>query len=690
MPEFFSSVAFVSLDVFDTVLTRNVYQPHDLYQRIQRRLEKHDAFKNVALLAEFKDGRLAAEAEARTRLGDREEVNLQEIMAELIQRLGVVSQAASDVAKCEIEEEIKSVLPVELMISLVREQRKSGKSIVFVSDMYLPDNVIKEMLEGVGVWEPQDKLYVSGSLGIKKSSGTLFRHVLDDLQIKPNQMVHIGDYLLSDYLVPRFKIRIPSFLVRMSRNNIYERLWGDPCRCLYCSSMAGASRAARVALAADTIGLQETALYNLGCNILGPMLVSFILWTLKQAEQGGIRRLYFLSRDGEVMLEVARELANRLGTDIELRYLHVSRTAVFPALLGMEVASRTIKWLKEDNIVLTLRILADRLKLDVAVLHQHLLHTGFQLDGSETPLSKNTVADICDMLIADPRLRDMASGAGKDALRKLAGYLEQEGLFDEAPFALVDLGWHGSIQDALSNCFMERFEANGISGYYFGVDRGSTQGNKKRGFFFNQDERGFYRHQHLFRILLEIICSGRHGMVQYYQFSSQGKYEPVLLEIEHPDNKERVENIRRGIKTYIRSLDMPSVSETDYLHVRPQIAAVLKKLFFYPSRDESVALGKMRFSADQAGHHIHQIAPPLTLYSTMNYLIKRSYAGRSTISSWFFASWSCSPLHIRVLLYPLILCLRIFYVGFDVLRFWKLKLLDFFNRSITVDIGRLL
>ena len=55
------------------------------------------------------------------------------------------------------------------------------------------------------------------------------------------------------------------------------------------------------------------------------MLVGFALWVVAQARRRGVRRLYFVARDGEVMLAAARHVIGRLAPDLELRYLYGSR-----------------------------------------------------------------------------------------------------------------------------------------------------------------------------------------------------------------------------------------------------------------------------------------------------------------------------------------------------------------------------
>jgi len=681
-------IKVVSFDVFDTVVTRNLHSPKGIFERVQARLiQSRLPDLHPEDCSRLPGWRISAERRARCAAqAIGAEITHSEIFDLLVRQADLTEKMSPLLAAYEIDEELKSVIPVGPVVSLITEMREAGKKIVFISDMYLPDQVIKALLAKVGAWQAGDRLYVSGSIGCKKSSGQLFRHVLDDLGIKPNQMIHYGDYLWSDFLVPRWKHGIQSLAVRTARANCYESLWGDPCHCLYCSSISGASRAARVAHPVVAKPSAETTLYNLGCNVAGPMLTAFILWTLHRAVEAGIKRLYFLSRDGEIMLDVARDLAKRCGIEIELRYLYVSRTAVFPALLGTGVNSQTIGWLKEDNIVLTARIISDRLKLDAECLYGLLIQAGAILNGLNAPLDSKTVESISGLLVTDPALKKMLAVRGREILQNLAEYLEQEGLFDGTSSALVDLGWRGTTQDVFHTCFAQRFGTAGLSGFYFGVDHAGEANNWKYGYFFSHGECSeINRYRHLFRVMLELMCSGSHGMVFSHYSDARGRYTPVFGAVEHPGNWDRIRHLRKGVTAFLHNLDSSCLEGSGFEHVRPHVLSVLKKLFFYPTGNESVALGDLLFSADQAGHGVYRVAPPFTVVSAMYYLTKRSYADRSTLSSWFFASWSRSGNNTQLVLYPVVMLLRICYVGVDMWRFGMLRTVDFVNKLISVN-----
>ena len=63
----------------------------------------------------------------------------------------------------------------------------------------------------------------------------------------------------------------------------------------------------------------EQAIYN---TVFAPVLLCFVRWVLDEAQKCGIKRLYFLARDGYQMYLVAEEFCKHSRNQIECRYLY--------------------------------------------------------------------------------------------------------------------------------------------------------------------------------------------------------------------------------------------------------------------------------------------------------------------------------------------------------------------------------
>jgi hypothetical protein len=89
--------------------------------------------------------------------------------------------------------------------------------------------------------------------------------------------------------------------------------------------MAGASRLARLEAIERRI---DPVIAAVAAGVAAPLVVGFVSWVLQSAEAAGIRRLFFLSRDGEVLHDIACLLQADRGLQVDCRYIHVSRRSM--------------------------------------------------------------------------------------------------------------------------------------------------------------------------------------------------------------------------------------------------------------------------------------------------------------------------------------------------------------------------
>ena len=65
-----------------------------------------------------------------------------------------------------------------------------GKRIIIVSDMFLPKSFIERILVKNG-YDKYEKLYLSSEYKKIKFTGSLFKIVLAELEVKPSQILHV-------------------------------------------------------------------------------------------------------------------------------------------------------------------------------------------------------------------------------------------------------------------------------------------------------------------------------------------------------------------------------------------------------------------------------------------------------------------------------------------------------------------
>jgi len=306
-----------SFDVFDTLLTRAFARPADVFGCVGERLGRDD----------FAAERVAAERAARAR-APRREVTLATIYSGLAARLHW-NEAERDAAmEQELAIEAQHVHAVEPMRAVVAAARREADRIVFLSDMYLPGAIIASWLRRENFFQDGDRLCVSCEHGGGKGSGLLFEKVRAELGASFAEWIHYGDHPWSDVKKPRslgIDARPVTFAVLRPRERAILR--GPPAAGTKTglSLLAGIMRCARLARAEEPG--REQVLQEIASGVAGPLFFGFVSWCLDEAARRGVRRLYFLSRGGQVLLRIAREIARARPIAVECRYLCASRLA---------------------------------------------------------------------------------------------------------------------------------------------------------------------------------------------------------------------------------------------------------------------------------------------------------------------------------------------------------------------------
>lgn len=182
----------VSFDIFDTLLLRPFSDPADIFRLMQKDFEALTGDSRPFLTL-----RKQAESQARSLSGRREDVTLQEIYRCMAQHCTISEEIGQQLMALEIFCELRWIQPRPSGAALLDYAKACGKRIVLISDMYLPAQTVEAMLRQCGLtgWE---RIFISGEVGLVKTSGHLFQYAAQTLKTSPKKMLHIGDSPLSD------------------------------------------------------------------------------------------------------------------------------------------------------------------------------------------------------------------------------------------------------------------------------------------------------------------------------------------------------------------------------------------------------------------------------------------------------------------------------------------------------------
>ena len=589
-----------SFDVFDTLLTRRVATPTSLFIILGDRAMRAGLIVGTA--SHFRDQRIKAEEEARLSISGRE-VTLEDIYSALTSKLGIAAEAGHALAQLEMDAETESITPVPAAHEMVQAARSRNAGIIFISDMYLPTAFIRARLEEHGFWQDGDRLYVSSEWKASKAEGSLFKTILEREQLRPAAVHHTGDRRDADFDQPlRFGMKASHLDVcRLTR---YEEMLEEFAveSAGFSSLVAGTSRLAR--LQDQPANRHEATISEIAGSLISPIITFYALWLLREARKRGLQRLYFVARDGYLVKKVADALIQALGLRLESRYLYGSRQAWhLPAITDFSADS--LSWLFEKTRTLTLRIVLGRLQTAPEDMSENLTSLGWPSSKWDRHLDDESLNQLREDLLGSTAFRGYVEKLVESKRETTVRYLEQEGLFDPAPWAIVDLGWHGRLQQSLEKLLAAKRPTTTF-GLYFGLYSDSPALAKlQTASYLDWDLRSPPESKDIPSLvfLMESFCTAPHGSTVGYQQQADGNVIPKCRERGfEPLEKWGISTVHATVEAFAKRLSElrldAKILEWD---AKPALLQSLGAFSKNPAAAEARAWGAFPYEDEQAG-----------------------------------------------------------------------------------------
>src|SRR4051812_23122943 len=231
---------------------------------------------------------------------------------------------------------------------------------------------------------------------------------------------------------------VRSHLFAYQQPTRYERLFYETpgFSTIVRSAVAGCSRSVR--LRRHFGDEAQQVIWDTAANVAGPLLSSYVLWLLLAAREKGIDRLYFLARDGQILLRIAEKLVTWLNLSIDVRYLYASRQSLFvPAITSIDDNLRS--WFGDRLPGITLRQALARLELCPETIADALVRNGFDRSAWDSTLCSSDREAVL-ALLHDRDVEPLVLTIAAKRRAHLLQYLRQEGFADGKKLAIVDLG----------------------------------------------------------------------------------------------------------------------------------------------------------------------------------------------------------------------------------------------------------
>ena len=561
---------YVSFDIFDTLIVRNVSKPVDIFKVVEIEYNK----KNEEKLVDFQSLRITAELKAR-KMSKNEEITLDEIY----ENLDIKNK--SEIKDLEIKLEKEFMIKNPEMFDIYQKCLENNLKIIITSDMYLSIDVIKEILELNG-YNNFEKIYLSSELKKTKSKGSIFKFILEDLKISKEDMIHIGDNKKSDYLIPN-SLGISAICYVRNFYNIHKYEEIEEKDKFYYNSLN--------AFIENTIDIEKSYFWKIGYETFGPLLYSYIKWLRENFIKEGYKKVFFLARDGYIM-QKAFKLINK--ENIVNEYMYASRRALIVPTIWMYESLEEILNNMFLGSKISINALIKRLGLEskekVEILKKYNLELNSILKTTE--ILKNE-----SFLKFYEEIKPEIIQNSKNEFDNLLEYYNN--IEFNGKVAIVDIGWFGNMQNALNKLIQKANIKADITGYYVGIipDSKNQENNNMKGFLFekNKNEELCLKKK-FFNSIFEMIFLSTHGSVKKYN----GKENIVDLydfEYENTDTEKSIREIQEGALAFIEKFIESRSSEYIQINERNSFYNMIS-LGNHPTLNDTEMFGDMTFYDD--------------------------------------------------------------------------------------------
>lgn len=606
----------VSFDIFDTLLTRKTVDPRDVFTVARELFNEKSPY---SMSDDFYRLRIKAEKTVRIKKSMHTEVSFDEIYEEFGVAYGYSKDFCDTLQKYELEAEHIMLMRDPSTVEIYDYAKAQRKSIIIVSDMYLPKVRVAQLLRENGV-DDWDELIVSSDEQVAKFSGSAYARIVGRYPGK--RVLHVGDNIHSDKgWAEKFgfdTIHIHTNMEALS----FELRKVD--RAIFGGDRYRWTRKKKVVSVSDVqfnilSGLAAqycmrpgvTVPQAVGYSLFGPLLLGFVQWLDEEVRASNTDHVFFLARDGSIMRDAYN--AYFTGDAVRNTYMLASRRLLnFPSMYKEDFSVNGIHQIAGGKEAISVAQILRYYHIDPedSRVKQAVEQVG--LSGVETvALGENGDRLRALLLLLEPQILDQAKAEAKEVL----GYLGQIGFTTAKRPLICDVGWSGSMQRALT-LLTERH----IRGTYFGISKNEKSiqlGKTASGYVDMRSgpQAAKFEKMFMLRGLLiteSLFTNPDQGTLVGLHRKKDGTYEGVEGEFEN-DAKERaqVRELHQAALQFIS--DFAAIPLPLSLRVIRREVALrpLEWTVYHPNDEVAEIFGRIRYTyvvasvPDYVGHPTH-------------------------------------------------------------------------------------
>lgn len=388
-------------------------------------------------------------------------------------------------------------------------------------------------------------------------------------------------------------------------------------------------------------------------EVFSPAILAYAVSMVRDAAARGVRRIYFLARDGYTLKRAAEQVCAVCGISLECRYLYCSRLSLRTAEYFLD-EDASMKRLQNGCARLTENTLFSRIQLNgeerAAVL------ADISREGSDAVLTRSEAVELCRKLRESVVFDSIMDIKSKKAFERTMDYFNAEGLFSEDTVYIADSGWCGSVQQSISTLIRAAGAKQRVFGYYFGLFAAPNEVRRNSRCFYFSPKNNLLRKARFCNNLIEIALSAPHPMTVGYEYT-EGGIEPVFSENSAGEGEYALcEAISRDIEKYCRE----NAAELMKLPEDKLVKTAQKSLVPFmtnPTPEQAAAFSRVMFCDDSSDCYLLPVSESVdaeelfrqTLFcSAARRLLHRGKPAKSLI--WFGGAAALSDVRFKRLL----------------------------------------
>ncbi|QIR13947.1 hypothetical protein [Shewanella aestuarii] len=589
-------IEVVSFDVFDTLLRRTCIKPENVFYEVAKRAIKNSVLPAIVSKDDYYNIRVCAEKKARE-LSLDEDIKFDDIFSQMYFNSKV--RAKLKTLELEIEEELLFADPIA--IKLLQLANDSGKKIIITSDMYLPEEIIKKLVyKNIPNNIHISHFFVSSATKKTKTTGSQFSYIFDQLDIKAEALLHIGDnaqadvasanncgintllFNTPDWILDIFK-RESIFKVNLDFNIYYARLFS-------------------ALLIPKNLTESENFFYYYGCVVNGPTLAGFAKWISQYANLIGQHEVFCLMREGDIYEECLKQIDSNLLTT----KFYASRKSTYLASLNEDTyLANLIPSLAKNSYTLS-DLYLDFSLGDIPLNLQQFKNTElYKLESIS--LGEKLVIEYVNTELDKHKVKIIKKiNENKSILNKYFNQVKKSDL----PYFFVDFGAGATIQHQLHLALDNKATCNLL---FYANNRAykKTALHHIASFIpLNHNTQKAINDMQRSPEILETVLVGQEQTTTTYRYGAEGKVLPVKPNKSYSSqhiNKICAFNI--GVKNYItvsQHLNCQEHTENN----RESFAFLFERLINLPTKEEAINLGALTHEDNYGSDREYSIIEP--------------------------------------------------------------------------------